>query len=113
MIFSNLPVLADENIHPEVIDFLRQEGFDVEAVSGSALAGKSDVYLLEAAYLVNRIIITQDADFGKLIFTRNISFFGVVYLRPGHFDAELHIATLKSIIATKLELIPPFILVAE
>src|SRR5688572_1672804 len=113
MTFSGFPILADENIHPKLIALLQQERFDIIPVSGSPLAGQSDLVLLEVAYPEKRIIMTQDSDFGKLIFTRNIPFIGIVYLRPGHFEAEFHITTLKAIIASKLELTTPFILVAE
>ncbi len=113
MTFSEFPILADENIHEEVILFLRQTGFNVAPVSGTKLAGLSDLVLLDYAFKEKRIIVTQDSDFARFIFTLNISFVGIVHLRPGHFNPAFHIATITSIIKANLELTPPFILIAE
>ena len=84
MTFSEFPILADENIHEEVLLFLRQTGFNVAPVSGTKLAGLSDLVLLDYAFKEKRIIVTQDSDFARFIFTLNISFVGIVHFHLSH-----------------------------
>ncbi len=62
------------------------------------MQGATDESIIEKCYSSNKIILTHDNDFGKLIFTRFVSFFCIIYLRPGHFDGSFHIPTLKSIL---------------
>jgi predicted nuclease of predicted toxin-antitoxin system len=41
------PLLADENINPEVICFLRENGFDVKSIYELNLQGRKDAEILE------------------------------------------------------------------
>ena len=45
----DFPLLADENIHPDVIEFLRREGFDIESVSEQGSFGLPDPQVLQQA----------------------------------------------------------------
>jgi predicted nuclease of predicted toxin-antitoxin system len=65
------------------------------------LQGTTDITIIQKCLVTNRIILTQDNDFGKLIFTASIPFYSVIYLRPGHFDGKFHIPTLQSILKNK------------
>ena len=40
------PLLADENVHPDVIEFLREAGLDVESVSELGQFGLPDTQVL-------------------------------------------------------------------
>ena len=75
--------------------------------------GMKDIDLMPLAYQEQRVIVTHDSDFGTIIFTRDEPFIGVVYLRPGHFDATPHIQSLNAVLASNLDLQSPFILIAE
>ena len=61
-----LPLLADENIHPGVIAGLRQRGHDVRSVEDEALRGADDVAILRRAHASGRVVMTHDSDFGRL-----------------------------------------------
>jgi predicted nuclease of predicted toxin-antitoxin system len=113
MNFHAFRFLTDENIHPEIIEFLRSESFDVASTSELALNGKPDDEILKRALSDKRVIITQDNDFGKLVFANKEEFVGIIYLRPGHIASNFHIKTLQSIMAENPDLQPPFLLVAE
>jgi hypothetical protein len=42
----DFPLLADENIHPEVVRFLQEQGSDVQSVTGGGQFGHSDADVL-------------------------------------------------------------------
>jgi predicted nuclease of predicted toxin-antitoxin system len=107
------PLLADENIHPDVVLFLRQQGRDIRSVVEEGLLGHSDLALLRLAHADGRAVLTHDSDFGTLVITQNEPFTGIVYLRPGHIRPEFTIRTLETVAAQSLDVQPPFIVVAE
>jgi predicted nuclease of predicted toxin-antitoxin system len=108
-----LPLIADENIHPGVIDFLRQSGFDVVSVREVGLGGKSDAAIIQFAFAHGRIILTHDSDFGRLVFMRQTNLTGIIYLRPGHIRPEFTIATIQYLESRSFDIQLPFIIVAE
>lgn len=109
----NFPLLADENIHPDVIAFLQQNGNDIQTVIGQGLVGQSDLVILRKGHEAGRVILTHDSDFGTLAILQEEPATGIIYLRPGHIRAEFTVETLKTIAAHSLEVQPPFIVVAE
>ena len=66
MKFQQVRILADENISPKVVAFLRSQRIDVVDTKERGWQGKSDDELLEAAYRENRWVLTHDSDFGSL-----------------------------------------------
>jgi predicted nuclease of predicted toxin-antitoxin system len=109
----DFPLLADENIHPDVVSYLRQQERDVRSIVEEGLFGESDRTLLRIAYADGRVVLTHDSDFGTLAITQDEPFIGIVYLRPGHIRAEFTIQTLRTVAAQPLDVRPPFIIVAE
>jgi predicted nuclease of predicted toxin-antitoxin system len=109
----DFPLLADENIHPDVISYLRERECDIRSVAEDDLFGRSDRDVLRTAYADGRVVLTHDSDFGTLVITQEEPFVGIVYLRPGHIRGEFTIRTLRTIDAQSLDVRPPFILVAE
>lgn len=59
--------LVDENVGFSVIDYLRRQRFDVKSVS-ELFPSRDDIYILETAFKEERILVTNDKDFGYLIF---------------------------------------------
>jgi predicted nuclease of predicted toxin-antitoxin system len=84
----DFPVLADENIHPEVISLLREEGIDVESVTEQGRYGISDTQVLQQATETGRVVLTHDSDFGGLALM-GAAFIGIIYIRPGHIRTDL------------------------
>lgn len=113
MNLKDFPFLADENISLEIVDFLRKEGFVVFSILEEGLFGSSDLEILNRSFTKGQVVLTQDSDFGTLVFRDKIEFIGIIYLRPGHFSPEFHITTFKTVLSGDLDLTPPFILVAE
>ena len=113
MVLSDFTFLTDENIHPDLVKFLRSKSFSVKDVREEKLHGTSDENLLNLSFKENRVILTQDRDFGRLIYTKSSDFIGIVFLRPGHILPDFHIQTIKYLLVNNLDLLKPFILVAE
>lgn len=115
MISRSSKILADENIQSEIIEFLRQEGFDVLAAKESLPDGTSDAEILRQAFEERRIVLTHDRDFSTLAIAGQQSTFAILYVRPGHIQSAFTIQTLRSLLTlpedTTLE--PPYIIVVE
>ena len=108
----DFPLLADENIHSDVLSYLRQSGLDVVSISEQEHFGLPDTKVLRQALKARRIVLTHDSDFGSLALM-GAEFIGILYLRPGHIRAEFTIETIKAIREQEIEVTPPFIVVAE
>ena len=72
--------LADESCAGPVIRALRNSGHDVVAISEVA-SGATDEEVLERALNEKRILLTEDRDFGELVFARGRSSAGVILVR--------------------------------
>ncbi len=73
--------LADENIPIKVCNRLRQEE-NVDIISILEIAkGAKDEEVISLAKSDNRIILTFDKDFGKLVFKKRTKVRGVIILR--------------------------------
>ena len=105
--------LTDENLDPDVVAFLRREGFDVADVCDDGLQGSTDIALLQRAVAANRVVVTHDPDFGTLAILQKQPVVGVMFLRPGHIDPQFTIETLQSILSADPDVTPPFLIVAR
>ena len=89
---------ADENIQESLIKWLKEIGHDISGIREENLYGLDDETIIQKAFSEKKIIITQDGDFGKIIFTKNVKFYSVIFLKPGHHHSDFHIPTLKAIL---------------
>lgn len=106
-------LLTEENLDPEVVQWLEDAGFGVLDVCRAGLQGTSDAELMRRAFSENRIIVTHDADFGTLAVLQGEPVVGVIFLRPGHINPAFMIGTLSSLLSADPDVIPPFLLVAR
>jgi predicted nuclease of predicted toxin-antitoxin system len=72
--------MADESCAGPVIRALREAGHDVIAIAESA-TGSSDEAVMERAFNERRVLITEDRDFGELMYARGRSAAGVVFVK--------------------------------
>jgi predicted nuclease of predicted toxin-antitoxin system len=72
--------LADESCAGPVIKALCESGHDVTAVAEIA-RGATDEQVLERALNEKRVLITEDRDFGELVYARGRSAAGVILVR--------------------------------
>lgn len=62
-----MKLLADEGIDKPIVDLLRLSGFDVHYILETH-PGAEDEKVLQIANDEKRILITQDKDFGELVY---------------------------------------------
>ena len=109
----SFPLLADENIHPNVILYLHHQGHEIVTVSERENWGLSDEDVLKLANREGRVVLTHDSDFGRLTVAGDQPFVGIIYLRPGHIRADFTIQTIEAIKAEDINVNERFLLVAE
>jgi predicted nuclease of predicted toxin-antitoxin system len=81
---SALRFLADESCDFAVVRALRAEGYDVLAVS-EVMRRSDDRELIDQAGREKRILLTEDKDFGWLVFVSHADSAGVILIRfPGN-----------------------------
>jgi predicted nuclease of predicted toxin-antitoxin system len=72
--------VADESCAMPVIHALREAGHDVTAIAEVA-KGATDEEVLGQALDAKRVLITEDRDFGDLVYARGRSSAGVILVR--------------------------------
>ena len=113
MKLQELALLTDENIAYPVIEFLRAQGFDVVDVAALGLLGKSDKEVLAVAHGQNRLVVTQDSDFGTLTLAARQPFTGIIYLKPGHIRPEFTIESLRAVLTHVTDVAIPFLIIVQ
>lgn len=83
--------LADENTDVRIVRALRADGHDVVSVAEDE-PGIPDEKVLEWANRESRILITEDLDFGELIFRDAMPCYGLLQLRIQGMDTQAKIA---------------------
>lgn len=79
-----LRFLADESCDFAVVRALRADGYDVLAIS-EVLQRSDDRDLIEQAHREGRILLTEDKDFGWLVYVSHADSAGVILIRfPGN-----------------------------
>lgn len=73
-------LLADENIDRSVVATLRQAGHQVLAVSEME-PGIGDATVLSRANEAQALLLTEDTDFGELVFRQRLLHEGVILMR--------------------------------
>lgn len=73
--------LLDENVDIRLATYLREKTHDVHTVIQDYRHGLPDRDLLDIARRERRILVTNDLDFGELIFRRQLSHTGIILLR--------------------------------
>jgi hypothetical protein len=103
--------LADESCDFAVVRSLRAAGHDVMAVAEVAV-GATDATVLELAVREQRVLLTEDKDFGQLVYAATRSSSGVVLMRfPAPRRAGLVQAMLELVSSRDQQLIGCFAVV--
>ena len=87
-----MKLLADENVDEPIVDWLDTLGVDLKSIRRTH-PGKSDTEVLAIAVAEGRIILTNDLDFGELVFLRGMEVAGIILLRvkPPHPNVRLEV----------------------
>lgn len=75
-----MELLADESCAGPVIRALRAAGHDLVAIAEVA-KGAPDEWIMDRAFAEGRIVITEDRDFGELVYGSGRSTAGVIFVK--------------------------------
>lgn len=105
--------LVDECTGPVVARWLRAQGHDVYSVYEQA-RGASDDTILAQAYVEQRVLISNDKDFGERVFRERRPHRGVIFMRLENERTQVKIRVLRQLIERYGErLVDHFVVVTE
>lgn len=81
-------IIADESLNKNLIIALREAGFSVLSIAED-FAGISDEEIAMKSLSPPRIIISEDKDFGELVYHYKVSVIGVIFLRYEPFEYDI------------------------
>jgi predicted nuclease of predicted toxin-antitoxin system len=113
MKLSGIHWLADENIQFPVIEYLRKIGWKVDSIKEMGWDSKPDAEILDYSFQNKLGILTQDIDFGELVFKQRKDFLCITRLWPGHCRSDFIINNLQQIVEQDFDAIFPFLLTIE
>jgi predicted nuclease of predicted toxin-antitoxin system len=104
--------VADESVDFPIIEVLRENNFDVFSIAETT-PSISDDEVLAIAVKKGIVLLTQDKDFGDLVFRDHHSHTGVVLIRLTGFPEENAPIVLEAISTHQAELIDAFTVIQE
>lgn len=96
---SDVKFLVDESVEYGVVLFLRVCGFNVTAITEDS-PSISDTEVLDRSYKEKRVLVTNDSDFGTLIFKENRDSSGVIFIRLPFANTSAKISRLQEVISS-------------
>lgn len=90
-------ILADENIDSRVVSFLRENGIRVSHVKEER-PGARDFEVIEMSKKSERVILTEDKDFGEWVYSHNEDGISVILLRYSPPETERILTILANFI---------------
>ena len=105
--------LVDESTGPAVAEWLTNEGHEVFSIYDSA-RGMHDDDIVKKAFEENRILVTNDKDFGEQVYRERKLHHGIVLLRLDDERAKSKIELLKRLLQSHADRLPDqFVVVTE
>jgi predicted nuclease of predicted toxin-antitoxin system len=104
--------LADECRDALLVAGLRQEGHDVLYVMEYA-PGVDDETVLQQAAADQRILLTEDKDFGELVVRLGLPAYGIVLLRLNPADSTAKLARMRDVLLHDASRLPHFFVVVD
>jgi predicted nuclease of predicted toxin-antitoxin system len=105
-------LLADECCDALLVGGLRGDGHDVVYIRESA-PGSDDQAVLQLAVSQQRILITEDKDFGELVVRLKLPAYGIILLRVNPADTPLKLARLRDLFQHHALRLPGSFVVAD
>jgi predicted nuclease of predicted toxin-antitoxin system len=94
---SSLKFITDVNIEKPIVDYLLESGFDIKWVADYNCELR-DADLLSLANREHRILITNDKDFGELVFLQQKVSTGIILLRVKGQNTGDKVALIKKLL---------------
>lgn len=92
-----MKLLADVNIERLIVKHLRDSNHDVKWMLEED-PYITDEEILNISYNEKRILVTNDKDFGELVFKEKRSVFSIILLRMRQSDVKLKVKTIDNLI---------------
>jgi predicted nuclease of predicted toxin-antitoxin system len=89
--------IADVNIEKNIVDELRNMSYDVKWIA-EVDPYLEDTEILNIAHREDRILITNDKDFGEIVFRQKLLSSGILLLRVKGQDVKEKINLLRKIL---------------
>lgn len=105
--------LLDENADIRVATHLNALGHDVATVAGDHRPGLPDPEILVLAERDGRILVTDDRDFGELVFQDGMPHAGVIFFRLGTTRIQVRIDRLNHVLAEHADQLNLFLTVTR
>jgi len=106
-----LKFLADESCDFSIVRSLRKANYDVNAIAEET-PGISDLEVLKKARKEERILLTEDKDFGEWIYAHGSEISGVIFFRyPSSYRQHIAAMPHELIKLKKEELVGSFTVV--
>ena len=82
-----MKLIADEGVDKPIVDAFRNHGFDVLYILEEQRSADDD-FILALSNSLNAVLLTQDKDFGELVFRLKRAYNGVVLIRLQGYTPE-------------------------
>ncbi len=89
--------LIDESVEKPIVDWLRDQKYDVTYIAESS-SGITDEEVIRIANCENRILITNDKDFGELIFRQGRITKGILLIRTTNEESSKKLRLVKEVL---------------
>ena len=103
--------LLDQSADARLVPWLTKRGHDAVRIGRDYPPGLPDEEVLAIATRERRILITDDRDFGELVFRHRQPHAGVIYLRLASYSFALTTARLNDVLTTHASQLDRFLVV--
>lgn len=104
--------LADECCPRQVLDALRRAGHDVRYIAEDA-RGCGDDEVLATAFEQDRLILTEDFDFGELAVRRGLPSRGIVLIAMGSEPVSARILRVEELVSRHAAALPGHLTIVD
>lgn len=104
--------LADENVPRQIVDKLRSAELDVISIL-EASPGAPDDAVIEMAGKQDRLLVTEDRDFGEMVVRRRLTIAGVILLELVRLSNAAAAARVAEVIVAHADRLPGNLVVIE
>jgi uncharacterized protein with PIN domain len=105
--------LFDQSTDRRLAPYLRQAGHDVTVIAADYPPSLPDDAVLTIAQREQRVLITEDRDFGELVFRHRHAHSGVIYWRLPPMELAAKIARLSGLLDEHAADLDQFLVVTE
>lgn len=102
MIAKNLKFIADVNLEKPIVEFISKEGYDIKWTPNFN-PKITDEDLIKLARSEKRILLTNDKDFGELIFLQKKLSHGIILFRIKGQATQIKLDLIKKLITLYID----------